>query len=53
MLVTLNRVLGYAEANQQAIGAFNVCTLEGLQHDHDHDDFGDYDDFDAFDYRDN
>lgn len=31
MLVTLNRVLEYAESNGQAIGAFNVCTLEGLQ----------------------
>lgn len=31
MLVTMNRVLEYAEAYGQAIGAFNVCTLEGLQ----------------------
>lgn len=31
MLVTLNRVLEYAESYGQAIGAFNVCTLEGLQ----------------------
>lgn len=31
MLVTLNRVLEYAEAHGQAIGAFNVCTLEHLE----------------------
>lgn len=31
MLVTMNRVLEYAESYGQAIGAFNVCTLEGLQ----------------------
>lgn len=31
MLVTMKRVLEYAEAYGQAIGAFNVCTLEGLQ----------------------
>lgn len=31
MLVTMNAVLEYAEANNQAIGAFNVCTLEGIQ----------------------
>ena len=31
MLVTMNRVLEYAEANQQAIGAFNACNLEGIQ----------------------
>ena len=31
MLVTLNRVLEYAEANNQAIGAFNACNYEGIQ----------------------
>lgn len=31
MLVTMNRVLEYAESYGQAIGAFNVCTLEGIQ----------------------
>lgn len=31
MLVTMNAVLDYAEANNQAIGAFNVCSLEGIQ----------------------
>lgn len=31
MLVTMKRVLEYAESYGQAIGAFNVCTLEGLQ----------------------
>lgn len=31
MIVTMKRVLEYAEAYGQAIGAFNVCTLEGLQ----------------------
>lgn len=31
MLVTMKAVLDYAEANNQAIGAFNVCTLEGIQ----------------------
>lgn len=31
MLVSMKRVLDYAEANQTAIGAFNITTLEGLQ----------------------
>lgn len=31
MLVTMKRVLEYAESYGQAIGAFNVCTLEGIQ----------------------
>lgn len=31
MLVTMNAVLDYAEAHNQAIGAFNVCSLEGIQ----------------------
>lgn len=31
MLVTMKAVLDYAEANNQAIGAFNVCSLEGIQ----------------------
>lgn len=30
MLVSMKRILEYAEANDQAIGAFNVSTLEGL-----------------------
>ena len=31
MLVTLNRVLEYAEGNNQANGAFNACNYEGIQ----------------------
>lgn len=31
MLVTMKAVLDYAEAHNQAIGAFNVCSLEGIQ----------------------
>ena len=31
MLVSMKAVLEYAEANNQAIGAFNVCNLEGVQ----------------------
>ena len=30
MLVSMRRILDLAEANKQAIGAFNVSTLEGL-----------------------
>ena len=31
MIVTMNRVLEYAEAYGTAIGAFNVCNLEGIE----------------------